>query len=141
MMRRQAVETLVEHMVQYRTIEPCDAAASIEDILQATCREECDGYQIARELELSFHWDCNLDIAEHLDEFSGILRNIYETAEQQWAAENPHDPAFDVGATVIWKAKSATIVGIYGHRPQCYKVRQGEMRPNSYYVVPFEDVS
>ena len=50
------------------------------------------------------------------------------------------EPLFAVGDVVRWRGADAVITG-FSPRPACYKVRQGEMRPNSWYIVPFEDVS
>ena len=141
-MRLQAAEQLVEDMVKSGLIEPDQITGSAADIVEATRWERYDGFKIARELERNCHWDCDMQIAEAMEGFNGLIQSIYDTAEKQWAADNPSEPAFGEGATVIWRGNPATIHGVCEYRPQSYKVRQGEMsNPTSYYVVPFEEVS
>ena len=139
-MRREAAAVLVKWMVKAGMVTASDAEASIDDIVKAT-RYETDGYRIARELEQSCCWDCDMEIAEKMDEFDGALRSIYDAVEKRWAAENPAAPAFADGDKVIWRGEPALICGTYDGRPQTYRVRQGDMgNPTSFYVVPFEDV-
>lgn len=141
-MRLQAAQQLVESMVKRHLLETDQVDGAAADIVKATRWEQHDGYRIARELERYSHWDCDMQIVEAMEEFSGLLQCIYDAAEKQWAADNPHEPAFDEGATVIWRGSPATVHGVYEYRPYCYKVRQGEMgSPTSYYVAPFEEVS
>ncbi|MFZ0711379.1 MAG: hypothetical protein WAM53_15185, partial [Terrimicrobiaceae bacterium] len=123
-MRRQAAVRLVSEMVKTGTVESSDAEATVSDIVKATRFETFDGYKIARELEKWHHWDCDMEIAEQLGEFGGILNQIYDAAEKTWAAENPNEPKFSDGMVVMWRGKPATLHGIYEYRPQCYKVRE-----------------
>ena len=139
-MRREAAAILVKEMVQAGMVPAYDADSSVNDIVKAT-RYETDGYRIARELEQSCRWDCDMEIAEKMDEFDGALESIYRAAEKRWAAENPSIPAFGDRDEVIWRGKPALVCGIYDGRPHTYKVQQGEMGdPKSFYIVPFEDV-
>lgn len=141
-MRIQAAEQLVESMVKQRLLDAKEIEGAAADIVRATKWEQRDGYKIARELERYCHWDCDMEIAEAMEEFSGLLQGIYDAAEKQWAADNPREQAFEDGASVTWRGSPATVHGVYEYRPHCYKVRQGEMgSPTSYYVVPFEEVS
>ena len=141
-MRRQAAEKLIAEMVERGLVNAADAADSVGDIVRATRWETQDGYKIARELEQSCSWDCDMQIAEALESFADTLDSIYDAAEKQWAAENPSDPAFADGMAVVWRGQPATVHGLYDYRPQCYRVRQGDMgKPTSFYIVPFEDVT
>ena len=140
-MRRLAAKQIVADMVKYGVVELADAEASVNDIVKVTRLETDDGYKIARHLEQSCCWDCDMQIAEYCDQFRTILDEIYDTAEKKWDSENPATPDFAEGAQVMWRGEVATIHGTVNHRPQCYKVRQGEMGSDtSYYVVPFEDI-
>lgn len=144
-MRRQAATKVAESIFASDgasgAMSPEELAESVEDIVKATSWGMHDGYKIARELERRFHWDCDMNDAEELDGFSGALERIYDAAEKVWAAENPRDPKFSDGDAVIWRGKAATVRCVYRHRPQCYEILQGEMRQNSAYIVPFEDVT
>jgi len=140
-MRNLAAAELVDGMIKLGSLIEADREECIRDLLKATRSYVGDGYEIARELERSCHWDCNMQIVEELDEFSSILDRIFNTAEDVWAKENPHDPLFSDGDVVIWRGQQAMVSGVYEYRPQRYKVRQGELKATSYYVVPFEDVS
>lgn len=141
-MRLQAATELVEHMIKSGVIPDDDREICAQDIAKATRYESYDGYKIARELENLHHWECDMQIAEELEGFSRLLDRIYSAAERQWDTENPRGPKFTDGTTVIWRGKPATVHGVYEHRPQCYRVRQGEMgNETSFYIVPFEDVT
>jgi hypothetical protein len=137
-MRHRAAETLVADLIKGNLLEEDDGAA--DQIVQVTRWGEYDGHRMARELDSRFGWDCDLGLACELDAFDGLLQDIFDAAEKQWATENPHDPQFGSGDTVVWNGTTARIDGICQYRPQCYQVQFGDMRPNSYYVVPFEDV-
>jgi hypothetical protein len=140
-MRRQAAEQIVAEMVTYDLLEGIDQADTVRDIVKATDYETDDGFKIARELERKCHWDCDMQIAEQLDQFGATLDMIYAAAEKVWAAENPKEPEFRDGDPVIWRGKPATVRCVHQYRPQCYEIRQGELGPNSAYIVPFEDVT
>jgi hypothetical protein len=140
-MRLEAAQQLVERLIKSGILPPQEIDGAAEDIAKATRYEWSDGYKMAKELEDRHHWDCDMQIAEALEEFEPILERIYSAAEQQWATENPRDPVYPDGASVTWRGKPATVVGVDVRRPQCYHLRQAAMRPGSYYVVPFEDVT
>jgi hypothetical protein len=140
-MRKQAAEQLVQSMVRQHLLDEGQVEGSADDIVKATRYEQFDGYKIARELESRCHWDCDMPIAEAMEEFHGLLQAIYDDAENRWAADNPRGPEFTDGDAVKWRGQCATVHGVYERRPQCYKVRQGDMRPDSYYIAPFEEVS
>lgn len=140
---RAAATRLVKEMVSKGLIEQEDAEDSVAQIARASRYNDMDGYHLARELDDRYGWDCDMQMVEALDEFHWLLDAVHLEAEKKWAAENPREPKFSEGDTVQWHGEDATIHGIYDSRPQYYKVRQGEMSggPNSYYVVPFEDVT
>lgn len=141
-MRLHAAERLVQRMVESGALDGEDTEGCAADIVEATRFEIHDGYRIARELDQRFHWDCDMEIAEQLNEFSGILDDIFREAERKWAAENPREPKFSDGDSVLWRGKPATVHGVCEYYPQYYKIRQGDMKsPGSFYIVPFEDVS
>jgi hypothetical protein len=139
-MRKQAATELVSYMVKSGVIPDRDLEGCIDDIVYATRWNWDDGYEIGHNLKTR-GWACDMNLAEELDGFGDILVRIVNAAEDLWAAENPHEPKFSEGDTVIWHGAPATVHGIYEYRPQRYKIRQGDMKPTSYYVVPFEDVS
>jgi polyhydroxyalkanoate synthesis regulator phasin len=141
-MRQEAATKLVDQMIKGGHIEKDDQGISIANIVEAT-RYETDGYKIARELENRHHWDCDMVIAEQMDRFSGILEGVYDIAEKQWAAENPSEPTFLEGESVIWRGKPAVVRGTCEYRPQCYRLQNDEIKAGSSaaFIVPFEDVS
>lgn len=140
-MRLEAARILVADMIKSGVIPDTEPEECAEEIASATQYEQDDGYKIARNLESGFHWECNMDIAEAMSEFGGILQNIYNAAEKQWAADNPREPAFKPGDSVFWRKKPAVVEGVCKYRPQSYRLKQGDMPANSYYVAPFEEVT
>jgi len=139
--RRQAAEELVALMVRDGAIQSKHADTSVLDIVKVTRYGADDGYRIAKALDDSCGWDCDLDMAQHLDQFQDMVSKLVERAEKQWAQFNPREPEFASGAPVIWRGKPATVSRIHEHRPQCYELLRGEMPSNSFFVVPFEDVT
>lgn len=139
-MRRQAAEQLIADLVKQGIFTAQEATSEhVDDLVEAT-RFETDGYAIAHELDEEHGWECDLTLANALDAFSGILDRIYREVEKRWATENPHGPQFAEGDIVLLNGKPATVVGVSPYRPQCYHLTQGKMQPDSYYVVPFENV-
>jgi len=139
-MRKQAAMALVDDLVKKGLLDDRDLDDAADDIVKATKWDMYDGYKIARELERFAHWDCDMAIAEAMESFSGLLQGLFDAAEKKWAAENPCEPSFNIGATVRWRGAAAVVHGISKYRPQCYEVTQGVMRQCSYFVVPFEEV-
>lgn len=116
-----------------------DTVESIaEDITQAYRRASShDGYDIARQLENDHGWMPSAAMVEDLDGMStGVDRELRE-AERQWAAENPMDPPFPVGATINTRYGPGIIGEIYKHRPATYLVNV-EGREGSPLIL-FED--
>jgi len=139
-MRMQASVKMVARMVHAGLFQKHETDGFADDICAATKRERHDGYKIARELEERHHWECDFSIADSLEEFGGILDAIHRDAEKKWAEENPMTPLPE-GSVVFWNGSLGTVHGVCPYRPHCYKFRNDETKgPESYFVVPFEDV-
>jgi hypothetical protein len=120
------------------------SADEVADNIVAATRYlyDADGYQIARELERSQHWDCDMDTAEKLDKFSMLCNDELRTAQRQWAADNPMEPPFPMGATVKTPSQGVgTIIGICEYSVFSYRVRTPELKENAAWIIAFEDVS
>jgi hypothetical protein len=101
-----------------------------------------DGYQLARDLDRTCSWECDLGVAEELDNFSGLCDLELDVAVRQWAVENPMEPPFPIGSLVKTPSQGVgTIVGVCQYSPASYRVRTPGLNEKSAWIIPFEDVS
>jgi len=71
-----------------------------------------DGYEIAKELDDRYSWDCSMDMLEYLDRYHYDLHLLVEHAQKEWAAENNIQPPMEVGTRVNVKGDTGVITGI-----------------------------
>jgi hypothetical protein len=91
-----------------------DREGIIDDILHVTrYNRSMDGFQIARELSNQHFWECLMETAETLDDFSRMCEVELHKAEKQWSAENPMEPPFPIGALVKTRHGVGAIERIY----------------------------
>ena len=141
--RRLAAEKLIDRMIKHGLLSADERDDCANDLVKVARFGASDGYHIARELDDRHHWDCDLQMAEELDDLGTMLHDIVRAEEKLWAVENPREPLFKAGDTVLWHKQPATIGGVSPYRPQCYEVHQGKFdaASGSAYIVPFEDVA
>jgi hypothetical protein len=127
-------------------IDPNQIEASADDIVKYA-EPHMDGYENARELEKWALWECDLRIAETLDEFSHLVANQIVAAEKEWAARNDIKPPLPCGARVsLPKKETGTIDRVYecGGAKYCVAI-DGDPHAHSSTqrrrIVNFEDVS
>lgn len=70
-----------------------------------------DGYQIARDLERRYSWDCDKAVADVLDEVSSIAYDAVDQAVVAWVAATKPAPPFQPGTMVVVKHKLRDVVG------------------------------
>lgn len=136
--KRVAATTVVDRMIKAGLIEAQDRDESINDIARVGGAWH-DGYQIARELEKRFGWDCNMEIAEGLDGFAGMVGDEIEASQKDWAARNNIQPPLPLGARIRARAWGlGTITEIYERGPAQYIIEPDD-RPGVNAIVNFED--
>lgn len=104
-----------------------------------------DGYQLAKELDDNHYWDCNLMVAETLEEFSGEARREIEAAEKVWFFETKPQPQFANGTRItVPHGETGVIDGIYEYGVGKYTVKidgdkDADTKMQSRRIVNFED--
>lgn len=110
-------------------------------------RQHMDGYEIAKALDLYAHWDCNLEMAEALDDFSSEVRDAIDAAEKEWAARTNVQPPLPIGSRVqLRRGETGKITGIYEHGAAKYLVKidgdpQADTSAQSRRIINFEDAT
>jgi len=103
-----------------------------------------DGYHLARELERYDGWNCNLEMAEALDNWSLLADEEIKAAQKEWAEANNIQPPFPIGARVIarWGGQDhpGTIDEVYGHGVAQFCVKADGEPGTRRMIVNFEDV-
>lgn len=76
-----------------------DFEANISDVSQALASNApvFDGYRIARELEQSHHWECDMAIVEELDTASAVVSQLVRNLTAEWVEKNAIRPKLRVG--------------------------------------------
>lgn len=111
-MRMEAAGGVVDSLIKNGHLDESARGQAVRDVIAAGGLWR-DGYEIAKELDRYHHWDCTMEMLEYLDWYGYALRQLIETAQKQWAAENKIKPPLEVGTRVIVKNGDAgTIVGI-----------------------------
>lgn len=142
-MKLTAARKVVAEMRKYGHIEENEVEASVSDIAKHG-REYSDGYALAKTLD-GRGWDCNLEMAEELDNYGRYLRNEIEAAEKQWAADNNIQPPDLIGKPVKLKSGETGIVdGVYQYGPAKFTVKidgdkEADGPSQSRRIVNFED--
>lgn len=102
------------------------------------------GYELAKTLDDYAYWDCDLQTAEVLDNWSHVADAEIKEAQKQWAAESNIQPPFPVGTRVIarWGGKDhpGTIDEISPYDVARYCVKRDGETSTSRMLVNFEDV-
>lgn len=140
-MRRRACEIMMDRLVIARMWDADDTDGAVDDLMKVTKHEDSDGYRIAQELDRQCGWDNDRDYANRLDEFWGILHDLFRKAETQWAIENTMEPKFREGDQVMWCGQAGTVCGVDRDLPFYYLIKTARCRGLSRILVPFEDVS
>ena len=136
-MALRAAERITDDLIQSSFFGIEERDEIIADLLEVTRFDRTvDGYQIARTLENSKHWECDLQIAECLDRFSDLCSEALRQAEWRWAVENPMKQSFPTGHPVSTAYGDGRIDSIYDRGAHKYVVQVGDRK----LIIPFEDV-
>lgn len=136
-MLRQAAEHVMRQFVKDGTLRESDLDGAINDLLEVTYYDRnMGGYEIAKGLERNHHWDCTRDMLEVFDEFSDQCADLLTQAEKEWALENPMEPPFQTGETVVTPHGVGPIEKIHEYGPAKYVVGIKDR----HLIVNFEDV-
>lgn len=104
-----------------------------------------DGYKLAKNLDSYCHWDCDMEMAEALDNFQFNAESEIEAAEKEWFKLTNPQPPLEIGTKVTLKrGETGVIDGIYEYGPAKYTIKvdgdpRAEAPTNSRRIVNFED--
>lgn len=94
-----------------------------------------DGYQLARELETTFHWDANMQLAEELDCLGFSVDRIHEKAVREWMQAYNIQPQLENGTAI----DKGVIAGVSDSSPGYYRVKaNGCTEEGRFLLIPFE---
>lgn len=125
-------------------IDAKDIETSTADIAKHG-RLHIDGYRLAKDLDRFSNWDCNLEIAEGLDNFSRFADAEISAAEKEWADANAISPHLPIGTRVqLRSGETGIITGIYEYGAAKFLIlidgdKNARGPSNSRSVVNFED--
>ncbi len=105
-------------------IDEAGVEGDIEEIA-ADIAKHCqhgDGFQMAKDLE-SAYWDCDMRIAEVLDNHSHVLDRCHEEFLSRFQEQHAVQPPFPPGAVVRTRRGMGVIDRIDEHRPMTYAVK------------------
>jgi hypothetical protein len=95
-----------------------------------------DGYDLAKELDITHGWMPSAHDVEVLDSFRSDVREAHRQACITWAKDNNILPPLPVGSMTT----KGEITGIYAHDGACYEIREaGDTNPSRRLIVRFED--
>jgi hypothetical protein len=140
-----AAERTVDLLIKNRHLTQAERDGSIESLAKASDRH-LDGYQLAKRLDDWHHWDCNLAMAEDLDNFSRYLEDELRKAELAWFERTNPAPPFPDGARIAFgRNKTGTIDRIFEYGPAKYSVKvdgdpEADTEARRRSILNFEDV-
>lgn len=143
-MRLGVAKEIADDLVKAGKLTADQIPQAVADIARQGERH-LDGYEIAKRLDQSHHWDCDLEMANILDAFSTLASSQIRTAEKEWFARNDIKPPLQIGARIKSKCGSVgTIDGVYDYGPAKYTmIEDGDVQAkpptNRRLIVNFED--
>lgn len=103
-------------------------------------RQYTDGYALAKRLDDCEYWDCDLDIAQELDNYASNLDSEIRKAQREWAERTKPQPPFAIGSRVrIPHGDVGEITDIYEHGAAQFLVKVDGKDDSSRRIVNFED--
>ncbi len=148
---RSIADTLLDSLIERGLKSTAEREASSCDIARVISKlgPFADGYTIARQLEERSGWDCDLQIAAALDDFSELRAIEVRRLRAEWAARNDVKPQFAIGSRVSFgpaMLEKGEITGVSKYTPAAYEIAvdgdasAGEPH-NRRRIVHFEDVA
>lgn len=144
-LRLQAAMETARRALEAGLISRSEIAELANDIVRSNRGPYTDGYELAKELEFNFGWECNFHWAEILDGHSCSLRAAIGRAEKEWAERTNPQPPLAIGTAVkLCGAETGVIDGIYKYAPAKYTVKvdgdpQAAPPTCSRRIINFED--
>lgn len=140
-----AATEVVAGLVEAGLLLSTAAESAAREIAEVAGRQ-MDGYEIATALDRRFIWDCNLEMADELDNFAHAADGQIETAQKVWFAETHPEAAFVPGdrVAVRWGGQPATgtVDSIFPYGVAQYVVKiDGEPNPTRMAIINWEDAS
>lgn len=141
---------IADDLVKNGHIEARQLEDAVHDIVKCASHNWLGGYELAKKLDDHCHWDCNLEIAEELDNFSHLVDSEITKAEKDWAERNSIQPPLPIGAQVRFDSvhgeETGEITDIYKQGEAKYLIKvdgdAGSGAPHSYRrILNFEDVT
>lgn len=143
---------IADDLVKNGHIEARQLEDAVHDIVKCASHLWIGGYELAKELDDRCHWDCNLEIAEELDNFSGLVDSEITKAEKDWAERNSIQPPLPIGARVkfgsrsVHGEKTGEITNVYKFGAAKYLIKvdgdaNSDAPHNSRRILNFEDVT
>lgn len=103
-------------------------------------RTNMDGYDLAKHLDLYCSWDCDFQMAEVLDSFSGEARDELAAAEKAWAERNEITAQFAIGTRVqLDTGETGEVTGIYAHGAAKFCIAIDGDATSGLRIINFED--
>lgn len=144
-MRRAAAERTVDELIRHGHLTQAEREDSIDTLAKAGERH-LDGYQIAKNLDDRYHWDCNLAMAEDLDLFPHHLDDELKKAERAWFERVKPEPPFPDGTRVAFgRGCTGLIDGVYEYGVAKFAIKvdgdaEADTESRRRSIVNFEDV-
>lgn len=98
------IKLLAARKMAEELIENCNKVG--EDVAEiakqiADCADRYDnGYEIAKQLDIRFFWEIDIDIVQELDNFSTIIYTEIENKIKTWVKENDIQPPFPINTRI-----------------------------------------
>lgn len=143
--RRSVAAEFVDDIIKTHSEKMPDRSTAVDDIAKyADCH--MDGYEIAKRLDDTYHWDCDLELAEDLDGWGHCYSEKLRERQKEWAATADLGAPFEPGTrvTAIWGRDTYTgkIKEVYEFGPAQYVVEiDGRNNNGGGAVVDFENVT
>lgn len=140
-----AATEVAQELLKCGHLEDSELGQAIKDLCNMSCND--DGYEIAKELDDRYYWDCRMEMVDVLDGYGWAVRKRIEAAEKSWAEDNNITPPIPVGSRVTMerRGESGTITGVYEYGAAKYLIAidgdKGAKEPTRRRsIVNFEDV-
>ncbi len=137
-----AAGRVVDALVKNGLLEAAERPGAAQDLADAGGMWR-DGYEIAKDLDDQYCWDCSMEMLEYLDSYGYELHRLVEQAQKAWAEENNVQPPLEIGTRVTVKGESGVVTGINEHGAAQFLVAiDGEEKKHGgtcRRIVNFED--
>ena len=134
-------EELAASLAKSGRIEKGEIASCAADIAKVG-RLHMDGYELAKTLDDRCGWDCDLMMAEDLDDFSSMADAEIKAAQKAWVERNGIKPPFELGTRVMTShGETGVLDEVYPHDIAKYCVKiDGDTHKGRRIILAFEDV-